>query len=310
MKLSGSEVGLAITQAMAFSIYLQFGIIQSVQVNNNLVAVERIVQYDDLIQEPKIVPAVTIPRGWPQRGEILFENVILQYHEDSAPILNDLSFSVGGGEKIGIVGRTGAGKTSIVSTIMRLGIVTGTIRIDSYDTQYIPLDILRSRIGVISQDPVLFSGTLRYNLDPLQEFDDNVLYKALEKVELGKTSKEFKNLDYHILEEGSNLSLGQKQLICLARTIIREHRIILLDECSSNVDADTDNLIQNIIRKDFDQCTVLTITHRLNTIMSCDRIMVIDLGKIIQFDKPNVLLQDAEGKFYEMVNKKNEMQEI
>lgn len=199
------------------------------------------------------------------------------------------------------MGRTGAGKSSLISALFRLANLEGEIRIDDLNTKDLELATLRSKISIIPQDPVLFSGTLRYNLDPFEEHSDEVLYKAINEVELKDPANIINRLENHVMDHGANYSVGQKQLICLARAIVRRNKILMLDEATANVDPQTDALIQKTIRTKFADCTVLTVAHRLNTIMDSDKVLVMDAGTMVEFDHPYVLLQNENGVFYKMV---------
>ncbi|XP_018392368.1 PREDICTED: multidrug resistance-associated protein 4-like isoform X2 [Cyphomyrmex costatus] len=201
-----------------------------------------------------------------------------------------------GHRKIGIVGRTGAGKSSLIQALFRLADVDGLIEIDEVDTSQIGLHDLRSKISIIPQEPFLFSGSLRQNLDPFELYADDPLWRALEEVKLKELG-----LETHINEGGSNLSVGQRQLVCLARAIVRNNPILVLDEATANVDPRTDELIQTTIRRKFEKCTVLTIAHRLNTVMDSDRILVMDAGNAVEFDHPYVLLQRETSYLKSMV---------
>lgn len=194
-----------------------------------------------------------------------------------------------------MVGRTGAGKSSLIAALFRLATIDGTIYIDDIDTSRLGLKELRKKISILPQEPIFFSVTLRQNLDPLDEFDDATLWSTLQDVELNRI---FESLDVN-LDQG-NLSAGQRQLLCLARAILKKNRILVLDEATANVDAATDTLIQKTIRAKFKDCTVLIIAHRLHTIMDCDRILVMDQGRVVEYDRPQELLKLNDGFFANM----------
>lgn len=297
----GDRVGLAITQSLALTGMMQWGIRQSAEVSNNMMSVERLLEYRDLDSEeqPKVPQKLT--KEWPSDGRVEFRNVVYRYFEGAAPVLRQLSFVILPREKIGIVGRTGAGKSSLIGAIFRLAKIEGEIFIDGVETGKIELETLRSNVSIIPQDPVLFSGTLRRNLDPFEEFPDLALWTALEEVELKYIANGPLALQSPVLAGGTNFSVGQRQLLCLARAILRNNRILVLDEATANVDPQTDNLIQNTIRRRFAECTVLTVAHRLNTIMDSDRVLVMSDGQAEEFASPHELLQSELGIFTQMV---------
>lgn len=202
--------------------------------------------------------------------------------------------------QIGIVGRSGAGKSSLTAALFRLTKIEGAIYIDDVNVIKIGLKHLRSKISILPQEPILFPVSLRKNLDPLEEYDDATLWSALQDVELNNV---FASLDLTL--DQHNLSTGQCQLLCLARAILKKNRILVLDEATANVDTNTDSLIQKTIRAKFKDCTVLTIAHRLNTIMDCDKILVMDHGKIVEYDQPKVLLKRTNGYFYKLARQSN-----
>ncbi|KAL9698307.1 hypothetical protein quinque_001748 [Culex quinquefasciatus] len=297
----GDRVGLAITQAMALTGMMQWGIRQSAEVANFMMSVERLLEYRDLKPEKQPDQPRPMNKSWPESGRIRFKNVSYRYFEGGSLVLKNLDFEINPKEKIGIVGRTGAGKSSLIGALFRLAQVEGDLLIDGVNTGEISLETLRSKISIIPQDPVLFSGTLRRNLDPFEDFPDSDLWSALEQVELKEIANGPLGLQMAVAAGGSNFSVGQRQLICLARAILRSNRILVLDEATANVDPTTDRLIQETIRIKFAECTVLTIAHRLHTVMDSDRVLVMDAGESVEFGTPHDLLQMPVGVFKEMV---------
>ncbi|XP_043594435.1 ATP-binding cassette sub-family C member 4-like isoform X1 [Bombus pyrosoma] len=313
---SGGEVGLAITQVMAMTGMIQWGMRQNAEVENQMMSVERVLEYTQIVAESNLrdrgkfakkiekqlpLPA-NAPKNWPTDGMIRFRSVYMKYVEDDPPVLKGLNLVINPGEKIGIVGRTGAGKSSLISALFRLAKIEGVIEIDGIDTGSICLEDLRRNISIIPQDPVLFSGTLRRNLDPFNEFTDKALWEVLDEVELkDAVITAGTGLDSRVLDRGSNYSVGQRQLVCLARAILRNNKILMLDEATANVDPQTDALIQHTIRKKFAKCTVLTIAHRLNTIMDSNKVLVMDKGRMAEYDHPHILLQNNYSQFKSLV---------
>ncbi|XP_055606100.1 ATP-binding cassette sub-family C member 4-like [Uranotaenia lowii] len=301
----GDKVGLVVTQITSLAGMLQFGVRQSAEVFNHLIAVERLLEYRYLPPERQPsadCAALKNKDKWPSEGSLKFEGVNFRYNEGSPLVLRDLNFTVKPKEKIGIVGRTGAGKSSIIGALFRTAIVEGKIVIDGIDTNEVTLETLRSGISIIPQDPILFSGTLRKNLDPFERYTDSDLWNALTLVELKDIAKGSLGLHSYVANGGSNYSVGQRQLICLARAILRNNKILVLDEATANVDPETDQLIQRTIRDRFAACTVLTVAHRLNTIMDYDRILVMSDGSVVEFGTPVELLQISDGVFKSIVS--------
>ncbi|KAF5283710.1 hypothetical protein FQR65_LT13745 [Abscondita terminalis] len=300
----GGNIGLALTQAISLTGSFQWCMRQSTEMENQMTSVERILEYSEVEHERPFEsePDKKPPESWPSRGEIKFINLFLRYSPEDPPVLKNLNFSIDSLAKVGIVGRTGAGKSSMISALFQLTEIEGSIIIDDINIKTLGLHDLRSKISIIPQEPVLFSGTLRKNLDPFDEYTDEMLWKALEEVELKELVSDLVDgLKSLISEGGSNFSVGQRQLVCLARAIIRNNKILVLDEATANVDPQTDALIQKTIRKKFFNCTVLTVAHRLHTVMDSDKIMVLDAGRVVEFDHPHLLLQNANGVFYSMV---------
>jgi ABC-type multidrug transport system fused ATPase/permease subunit len=240
-----------------------------------------------------------ISDNWPKHGEIDFIHYTLAYQEDLPPVLKDITFKVKAQEKVGILGRTGAGKSSLASALFRLvdnSACSGSILVDGIDIAGVGLDELRQRLSIIPQDPVLFKGTIRLNLDPFERHTDAEINEAISSVHLSKKIKSLTNgIDSLVAEYGANFSVGQRQLLCLARSLLKRSRIIVMDEATAAVDGDTDQLIQTAMCSLFHDCTVLTIAHRLNTIIDCDRVLVLANGQVAEFDTPANLLRNAEN---------------
>ncbi|XP_047432400.1 ATP-binding cassette sub-family C member 4-like [Mugil cephalus] len=300
--LEAGQVGLVLTYAVTLVGNFQWTVRQSAEVENMMTSVERVVEYAELESEASWETHKTPPPDWPSRGMVTFNRVNFSYSADGPVVLRDVSATIQPSEKVGIVGRTGAGKSSLVSALFRLAEPQGKIYIDGVVTSEIGLHDLRQKMSIIPQDPVLFTDTVRKNLDPFNQHTDEELWRALEEVQLKSVVEELPaKLETVLAESGSNFSVGQKQLVCLARAILRKNRILIIDEATANVDPRTDELIQKTLRDKFRDCTVLTIAHRLNTIIDSDRILVLDSGSIQEFDRPFALLQNKEGALYKMV---------
>ncbi|KAF4797403.1 Canalicular multispecific organic anion transporter 2 [Turdus rufiventris] len=300
--LNAGLVGLSVSYALQVTLSLNWMVRMTSELETNIVAVERIKEYSETETEaPWIIEGKSPPENWPSKGELEFVNYSVRYRKGLDLVLKGLNLQVHGGEKIGIVGRTGAGKSSMTLCLFRiLEAAKGEIKIDGVKISEIGLHDLRSRLTIIPQDPVLFSGTLRMNLDPFNKYSDEEIWKALELSHLKRfVSSQPSMLDYECSEGGENLSVGQRQLVCLARALLRKTRILILDEATAAIDLETDDLIQMTIRTQFVDCTVLTIAHRLNTIMDYTRVLVLDNGTIAEFDTPANLIA-AKGIFYSM----------
>ncbi|KAG1942233.1 multidrug resistance-associated protein 4 [Pimephales promelas] len=300
--MKAGDVGLALSYAVTLMGMFQWGVRQSAEVENMMTSVERVLEYTELESEAPWETQKRPPPEWPNRGLITFDKVNFSYSSDGPVILKNISAMFRPREKVGIVGRTGAGKSSLISALFRLMEPDGRIFVDGVLTSEIGLHDLRQKMSIIPQDPVLFTGTMRKNLDPFGQHSDHDLWNSLEEVQLKAAVEELPSkLETELAESGSNFSVGQRQLVCLARAILRKNRILIIDEATANVDPRTDELIQKTIREKFKECTVLTIAHRLNTIIDSDRILVLDAGRIHEYDAPHVLLQNQNGIFYKMV---------
>uniref|UniRef100_A0A4W5MYN9 Multidrug resistance-associated protein 4 n=1 Tax=Hucho hucho TaxID=62062 RepID=A0A4W5MYN9_9TELE len=300
--LEAGAVGLVLSYAVTLLGNFQWTIRQSAEMENMMTSVERVVEYTELESEAPWETQKRPPPEWPSQGLITFDRVNFSYSSDGPVVLKDMKAVFRPKEKVGIVGRTGAGKSSLVSALFRLAEPEGRIYIDGVLTSEIGLHDLRQKMSIIPQDPVLFTGTMRKNLDPFSQHTDEDLWNALQEVQLKSVVEELPNkMETVLAESGSNFSVGQRQLVCLARAVLRKNRILIIDEATANVDPRTDELIQKTIRDKFRECTVLTIAHRLNTIIDSDRILVLGAGMIQEFDEPYVLLQNQESALYRIV---------
>ncbi|CAM1308462.1 ABCC2 (predicted) [Pycnogonum litorale] len=302
--MDSGQVGLVITYAlnMTFTLYMiirGYGLVES-----NVVSVERIVQYSNISSEADWYTDTKTNENWPKEGNVKFVDYKARYRSELDFVIRGLTADIKPSEKIGIVGRTGAGKSSLTLALFRIiESSRGKIIIDGIDISTLGLHQLRSKLTIIPQDPVLFTGSLRINIDPFNEHSDEEIWVSLAHANLKSLVVSLPDgLHHKIYEGGNNLSVGQRQLICLARAILRKSKIIVLDEATAAIDMETDDLIQQTIRKEFKDCTILTIAHRLNTVMDSDRIMVLSDGKLAEFDKPSALLNDFESLFYKMVS--------
>uniref|UniRef100_A0A8C2GUR3 ABC-type glutathione-S-conjugate transporter n=1 Tax=Cyprinus carpio TaxID=7962 RepID=A0A8C2GUR3_CYPCA len=300
--LSPGMVGLAVSHSLQVTGFLSWIVRSWTDVENNIVSVERVKEYADTPKEAAwSIEGSSLPPSWPQKGTIEFQDYGLQYRKGLELALKGISVHIKEREKIGIVGRTGAGKSSLALGIFRiLEAAKGQIYIDGINIAEIGLHDLRSRITIIPQDPVLFSGSLRMNLDPFDAYSDEEVWNALELAHLKNFVSELPDkLNHECSEGGENLSLGQRQLVCLARALLRKTKILVLDEATAALDLETDTLIQSTIRSQFEDCAVLTIAHRLNTIMDYTKVIVMDKGHIVEMDSPSNLIA-KRGQFYYM----------
>ncbi|XP_056631141.1 ATP-binding cassette sub-family C member 4-like [Diorhabda sublineata] len=290
---AAGDVGLALTQAGALTMVIQFGLLQWSEAENLMTSVERVMEYTKI--EPENKTGTKIP-DWPSTGKVQYQNVSLTYTNSNEKVLQDITFDVKPKEKIGIVGRTGAGKSSIIATLFRLYNHEGTILIDNVDTKILSLKYLRQHISIIPQDPITFSGSIRNNIDPFKEFSDEQIWNVIRKVYL---DSKIPNLE--CLIEDTNFSSGERQLLSLARAIIRQNKIVVLDEATANMDPKTEELVQKAIDENFSDSTVFIISHRLNSITNCDKVLVVSTGKIIEFDTPDKLVKNKNSMLSKML---------
>eukprot|EP00095_Tigriopus_kingsejongensis_P003130 snap_masked-scaffold438_size171652-processed-gene-0.1 protein:Tk03130 transcript:snap_masked-scaffold438_size171652-processed-gene-0.1-mRNA-1 annotation:"multidrug resistance-associated protein 4" len=301
------DVGVVLTSCIMLTGMLQWGMRQTAEMENLMTSTERVLEYGKIESEADLKvdhhPDMFQPESWPREGVIECRNVRLQYGEGEKHVLKGVDFVTKSKEKIGIVGRTGAGKSSLIVALFRLTEPTGEILVDGVNIQEIGLHELRHQISIIPQDPLVFHGSLRKNLDPFNEYQDAQIWQALKEAHLDQAIRSMpQGIETEMSEGGSNLSAGQRQLVCLARAILRNNKILILDEATANVDPRTDGWIQETIRKRFADCTVLTIAHRLHTVMDSDRILVMSDGRVAEFSSPYDLLQDRHSVLSELVS--------
>ncbi|KAH6771309.1 multidrug resistance-associated protein 5 [Perilla frutescens var. hirtella] len=300
-----SMAGLAVTYGLNLNARLSRWILSFCKLENKIISIERIHQYCQIPSEaPAVIDDSCLPSSWPENGKIELIDLKVRYKESLPIVLHGVSCKIPGGKKIGIVGRTGSGKSTLIQALFRLiEPMGGRIIIDDIDIATVGLHDLRSRLGIIPQEPTLFEGTIRGNLDPLEEHSDHTIWQALEKSQLGEIvrQKEHK-LDTPVLESGDNWSVGQRQLVSLGRALLKQARILVLDEATASVDSATDNLIQKIIRTEFNNCTVCTIAHRIPTVIDSDLVLVLSDGRVAEFDTPARLLEDRSSMFLKLVS--------
>uniref|UniRef100_A0A9J7XR66 ATP-binding cassette sub-family C member 5 n=1 Tax=Cyprinus carpio carpio TaxID=630221 RepID=A0A9J7XR66_CYPCA len=305
-RIPPAYAGLAISYAVQLTGLFQFTVRLLSETEARFTSVERINHYIKNLESegPRQICGSSAPASsWPEEGRITFQNVEMRYRDDLPLVLKNLSFSVLPEETVGIVGRTGSGKSSLGVALFRLAELSrGSIIIDGVNITHIGLEDLRSKLSVIPQEPVLFIGTVRSNLDPWDQYTDAQIWEALEKTHIKDMVSQLPNsLHSEVTDNGENFSVGERQLLCVARALLRHSKILLLDEATAAIDTETDRLIQDTIRTSFSGCTSLVIAHRLNTVLNCDRIMVLDQGQILEFDTPSNLLADENSRFRAMM---------
>ncbi|DAZ98872.1 TPA: hypothetical protein N0F65_002597 [Lagenidium giganteum] len=300
-------VGVSLTYAFNVTSPLNWTVRVVSQLQTQMVSVERIQAFIELPSEAAFSTLTTQPPAqWPSHGVVQFDNVSLRYRPDMPRVLNHVSFTIDAQEKIGIVGRTGAGKSSLLVALFRLAeLDTGRITIDGIDVGQVGLHDLRGRIAIIPQDPVLFSGTVRANIDPGDEYSDDQLWTAIKRAHLHQA---IVSLDAPVDEQGANLSVGERQLLCIARALLKRSKVILMDEATASIDTETNRKIQQSMCTEFHDCTCLTVAHRINTIMDADRILVMDKGQVAEFGPPQELVKQSQGIFRSLVEHSKQKQ--
>ncbi|KAH1098146.1 hypothetical protein J1N35_015067 [Gossypium stocksii] len=299
-----SLAGLAATYGLNLNVLQAWVIWNLCNVENKMISVERVLQFSNIPSEAPLVIEDCRPKpDWPTKGTIELENLQVQYKPTLPVVLKGITCTFPGEKKIGVVGRTGSGKSTLIQALFRVVEPSGgRIIIDGVDISTIGLQDLRSRLGIIPQDPTLFQGTIRTNLDPLQQHTDQEIWEVLNKCHLVDiVRRDQRLLDAPVAEDGENWSVGQRQLVCLARVLLKKRRILVLDEATASIDTATDNVIQETIRKETCRCTVITVAHRIPTVIDNDLVLVLDKGMIVEYDKPKILLEDKSSWFSKLV---------
>lgn len=300
-----SLAGLAVTYGLNLNVVQAWVIWNLCNVENKMISVERIMQYSNIPSEaPLLIDSSRPNHNWPSRGTIVLQNLEVRYGPHLPFVLKGITCEFPGGEKIGIVGRTGSGKSTLLQVLFRIVEPTGgRIAIDGVDISKIGLHDLRSKLSIIPQDPILFEGTIRSNMDPLEEHSDTEIWEALNKCQIGQAlCSRREKLDTLVTENGENWSVGQRQLLCLGRALLKHSRILVMDEATASVDTATDTIIQHIIQSESHGCTVITIAHRIPTVIDSDKVLVLNEGKIVEYDSPAKLLEDESSSFAKLVS--------
>ncbi|XP_041460450.1 ATP-binding cassette sub-family C member 9-like isoform X1 [Lytechinus variegatus] len=301
LDVDASLVGLAITYSLEISIYMNMVVRGCADLELQMNAMERIRYYTEVPNEE--YDGMEPPPEWPQKGEIVLDNISVRYARELDPVLHDVSVTIPPGQKLGICGRTGSGKSSLTLSLFRIiDTFKGRIMVDGVDIASVPLITLRQRLSIIPQDAVLFTGTIRHNIDPAGVKTDDELWKALEIAQLKEVVSPLEGgLDYIVTEGGENFSVGQRQLFCLARAFLRNSTILVMDEATASIDQETDRILQDVVADVFQDRTVITIAHRVGTILDSDNILTLSDGRVVEFDSPNALLEKEDSVFASLV---------
>jgi ABC-type multidrug transport system fused ATPase/permease subunit len=294
-------VGLILSYCLSMTSTLNKIVRSKLDIELQMNSIERMMEYSCVapeVESEELVDELSL-QTWPLKGEIKYDNVSARYRQDSPLVLKNLNISINGGEKVGICGRTGSGKSSLISLIYRIiPCHSGAILIDGIDISSIRLKSLRSKLAIVPQEPILFGQTIRWNLDPFSEFSDAEIWNTLEIVNLKFNVEKLEGqLDFKLFEFGDNFSVGEKQLFCFARAILRKPKILICDEATASIDLETDNMIQKMLRTQFQGCTILTIAHRISTIVDYDKILSLSNGNLLEFDSPQKLIQQPNSTF-------------
>lgn len=295
--------GLSITYAVQLVAKSLLALIAFSRMENWMTSTQRVLNYTELEPEPGYDLPNHAPEEWSKTGRLQFQDVSLRYYPGAPEVLEDVSCTIEAGEKVGIVGRTGAGKSSLVASLFRMPEHDGKIFLGDVCLSELNLHEARGALTAIPQDPTFFTGTLRINLDPFQEYDDEEIWMALQRAHISSILENTPDkLNSHVTERGSNFSVGERQLLCLARAMLQKKKVIVFDEATANVDYDTERLLHDTIRDQLKDCTVLTVAHRMTNVMHYDKVLVLDKGRLVEFDKPGVLINQKDSIFAQLAS--------
>ncbi|KAK9927051.1 hypothetical protein M0R45_024256 [Rubus argutus] len=301
---SSGFIGMTLSYGLSLNVFLVISVKFQCMLANSIISVERLEQYMHIPSEaPEVIEDNRPMQNWPTVGRVEIHDLKVRYRPNAPLVLRGISCIIEGGYKVGIVGRTGSGKTTLISVLFRLVEPTeGKVIVDGYDICTIGLHDLRSCFGIIPQDPTLFSGSVRFNLDPLSKHTDHEIWQVLEKCQLREVIQEKEEgLDSLVVQDGTNWSMGQRQLFCLGRALLKRSRILVLDEATASMDNATDSILQKTIRTEFADCTVITVAHRIPTVMDCTKVLAIADGKLVEYDEPTKLMNNERSLFGQLV---------
>ncbi|PRQ17504.1 putative xenobiotic-transporting ATPase [Rosa chinensis] len=301
---SSGFIGMTLSYGLSLNVFLVISVKFQCMLANSIISVERVEQYMHIPSEAAEVIEDNRPmQNWPTVGKVEIHDLKVRYRPNAPLVLRGITCTIEGGYKVGIVGRTGSGKTTLISVLFRLVEPTeGKVIVDGYDICTIGLHDLRSCFGIIPQDPTLFSGSVRFNLDPLSKHTDHEIWQVLEKCQLREAIQEkAEGLDSLVVQDGTNWSMGQRQLFCLGRALLKRSRILVLDEATASMDNATDSILQKTIRTEFADCTVITVAHRIPTVMDCTKVLAIADGKLVEYDEPTKLMNNEGSLFGQLV---------